>query len=417
MSETVIRVEQLAKQYRLGVQKKQPKNIGQAIKGVISSPFDYLRSTLSKPEAEEVYWALKDISFEVRQGDVVGVIGRNGAGKSTLLKILSQITEPTAGYAEIRGRVGSLLEVGTGFHPDLTGRENIYLNGTILGMTKREIQCSFDEIVAFAEVEKFIDTPVKFYSSGMYTRLAFAVAAHLQPEILIVDEVLAVGDAQFQKKCLGKMSEVARGGRTVIFVSHNMAAIKTLCSTGLVLEQGRVVCSGEIGDCIEAYEVGSFQGQGSTWIRPLNRGSSNLEILEINLTLNGEQPNLLLEIEVFLESKSKHKPAFLAFDILSLNGTGLMQAIPQFEGFLMDTNSTHQANVTLQLPPLIPGRYLITTWVGSHNTETLDEVNEAVAFEVYESPTPGRSFPHSVEHGYIVPISMISLNSEKVLHH
>jgi lipopolysaccharide transport system ATP-binding protein len=188
-----------------------------------------------------VIWALKDVSFEVKQGEVVGIIGRNGAGKSTLLKILSQITEPTCGYAEIRGRVGSLLEVGTGFHPDLTGRENTYLNGTIMGMKKREIDRRFDEIVAFAEVEKFIDTPVKFYSSGMYTRLAFAVAAHLQPEILIVDEVLAVGDATFQKKCLGKMGDVAtKEGRTVLFVSHNMAAVRALCSRALLMKGGQL---------------------------------------------------------------------------------------------------------------------------------------------------------------------------------
>ncbi|MBK8021781.1 MAG: ABC transporter ATP-binding protein [Chloroflexi bacterium] len=195
--------------------------------------------------SRETFWALRDVSFEVKTGEVLGVIGRNGAGKSTLLKILSRITKPTTGYADIYGRVGSLLEVGTGFHPELTGRENIFLSGTILGMRRAEIQRRFDEIVAFAEVEQFLDTPVKRYSSGMYTRLAFAVAAHLDPEVLIVDEVLAVGDAAFQKKSLGKMGDVAKSGRTVLFVSHNMAAVEALCTQALLLERGQVRLMGE----------------------------------------------------------------------------------------------------------------------------------------------------------------------------
>ena len=199
------------------------------------------------------FWALRDVSFDVQQGEVLGIIGRNGAGKSTLLKILSRITEPTAGRVTLRGRVASLLEVGTGFHPELTGRENIFLNGAILGMSRAEIRRKFDEIVAFAEVEQFLDTPVKRYSSGMYVRLAFAVAAHLEPEILVVDEVLAVGDAEFQKKCLGKMGEVAKGGRTVLFVSHNMAAIRRLCSRVILLKNGRITQSGNVNQCIDTY--------------------------------------------------------------------------------------------------------------------------------------------------------------------
>ena len=198
-------------------------------------------------------WALRDVSFEVKRGEVVGIIGRNGAGKSTLLKILSRITEPTAGSAKIHGRVGSLLEVGTGFHPELTGRENIYLNGAILGMRRAEIERKFDEIVAFAEIERFLDTPVKRYSSGMYVRLAFAVAAHLEPEILLVDEVLAVGDAQFQKKCLGKMGDVAKEGRTVLFVSHNMVAVQTLCQRAFWLDSGQLKAQGEVGTIVTTY--------------------------------------------------------------------------------------------------------------------------------------------------------------------
>ena len=202
--------------------------------------------------SESDFWALKQVSFDIKKGEVVGIIGRNGAGKSTLLKILSRITKPTEGYVRIHGRIGSLLEVGTGFHPELTGRENIYLNGAILGMTKREIGGKFDEIIAFAEIEKFIDTPVKFYSSGMYVRLAFAVAAHLEPDILIVDEVLAVGDMEFQKKCLGKMEDVTHQGRTVLFVSHNMGAIKSLCSRAILLDAGRVVCDGGVDLVVDA---------------------------------------------------------------------------------------------------------------------------------------------------------------------
>lgn len=257
MSDAAIRVEGLSKLYRIG-RRERYRALRDTLTDVLYAPFRVLRSTLNgcPPSVnghEDTIWALKDVSFEIKQGEVVGVIGRNGAGKSTLLKILSRITEPTEGYAEIRGRVGSLLEVGTGFHPELTGRENIYLNGAILGMKKAEIERKFDEIVAFAEVEKFIDTPVKHYSSGMYVRLAFAVAAHLEPEILLVDEVLAVGDAAFQKKCLGKMGDVAKEGRTVLFVSHNMAAMSGLCSAAMWLADGTVRARGTTAELTQKY--------------------------------------------------------------------------------------------------------------------------------------------------------------------
>lgn len=256
MSDIAVRVENLGKQYRLGPRQRY-RALRDTLTETLAAPLRFLRRGPGAARALEAdptqFWALRQVSCEVRQGEVVGIIGRNGAGKSTLLKILSRITEPTEGWAEIRGRVGSLLEVGTGFHPELTGRENVYLNGAVLGMLRREIQRKFDDIVAFAEVEKFIDTPVKHYSSGMYMRLAFAVAAHLEPEILLVDEVLAVGDAAFQKKCLGKMGEVAQGGRTVLFVSHNMAAIQNLCRVGLVLNAGQVQFSGPIDQAVALY--------------------------------------------------------------------------------------------------------------------------------------------------------------------
>jgi lipopolysaccharide transport system ATP-binding protein len=270
MSDIVIRAENLGKKYRIQHQQEQPRYV--ALRDVLAdkmlAPWRWLgaqrsngnghnrnpQSAIRNPQSAEDFWALKDVSFEVKQGEVVGIIGRNGAGKSTLLKILSRITEPTEGRVRIRGRVASLLEVGTGFHPELTGRENIFLNGAILGMTKAEIRKKFDEIVAFAEIEKFLDTPVKRYSSGMFVRLAFAVAAHLEPEILVVDEVLAVGDAEFQKKCLGKMESAARGeGRTVFFVSHNMAAIESLCSSAALLVGGRLEAKGDTKKIVRDY--------------------------------------------------------------------------------------------------------------------------------------------------------------------
>ena len=239
--------------YRIGAPQAQYKTLREALIGALKGPISWLRNSPLATRNHEILWALRDVSFEIKRGEVVGIIGRNGAGKTTLLKILSRITEPTEGRARIRGHVGSLLEVGTGFHPELTGRENIYLNGAILGMTRSEIGGKFDEIVSFAEIEKFLDTPVKHYSSGMYVRLAFAVAAHLEPDILLVDEVLAVGDAAFQKKCLGKMGDVAQEGRTVLFISHNMQAVRTLCKKALLLTDGRIETQGDVHSVVNTY--------------------------------------------------------------------------------------------------------------------------------------------------------------------
>ena len=252
MHEIAIRVEGLSKLYRIGPRERY-RTLRDTVTDAMYAPFRRSPHPSPLTTHDPYIWALKDVSFEVKQGEVVGIIGRNGAGKSTLLKILSRITKPTEGRAEIHGRVASLLEVGTGFHPELTGRENIYLNGAILGMKKAEMERKFDEIVAFAEVEKFIDTPVKHYSSGMYVRLAFAVAAHLEPEILLVDEVLAVGDAAFQKKCLGKMGDVAKEGRTVLFVSHNMASLKQLCPISFWLNAGEIKARGHTADVVASY--------------------------------------------------------------------------------------------------------------------------------------------------------------------
>jgi lipopolysaccharide transport system ATP-binding protein len=256
MSTPIISISSLSKQYHIGAREKINRNLREAITEAFTAPIRNFREIgrlTRQDDHADTIWALKDVTFDVQEGEVVGIIGRNGAGKSTLLKILSRITEPTSGEIRLNGRVSSLLEVGTGFHPELTGRENIYLNGTILGMRKVEIDRKFEEIVAFSEIEKFLDTPVKRYSSGMYVRLAFAVAAHLEPEILLVDEVLAVGDAAFQKKCLGKMGDVAKEGRTILFVSHNLAAVLSLCSRSFLLDQGALISSGPTEDVVNRY--------------------------------------------------------------------------------------------------------------------------------------------------------------------
>ena len=267
MPTPIITVEKLSKRYVIGHQRNAKDGLRHTIEDAFRNPIKWLCARKRDREAaREEFWALENVSFEVKQGEVVGIIGRNGAGKSTLLKILSRITEPTQGRISLRGRVASLLEVGTGFHQELTGRENIFLNGAILGMSQAEIRRKFDEIVTFSEIEKFLDTPVKRYSSGMYVRLAFAVAAHLEPEILIVDEVLAVGDGEFQKKCMGKMDEVARCGRTILFVSHNMGAIRRLCQRAVLLESGRMLQSGPTETVLSHYLSLGDTGKGRrTW--------------------------------------------------------------------------------------------------------------------------------------------------------
>jgi lipopolysaccharide transport system ATP-binding protein len=353
------------------------------------------------------FWALRDVSFEITPGEVVGIIGRNGAGKSTLLKLLSRITTPTEGLVELHGRVGSLLEVGTGFHPELSGRENIFLNGAVLGMKRAEIERKFDEIVAFAEVEEFIDTPVKRYSSGMYVRLAFAVAAHLEPEILVIDEVLAVGDAEFQKKCLGKMNSIAnREGRTVLFVSHNMIAVQNLCSRAILLDRGKLLFDGDVRQCLELYAARGLSNSG-TWKRETVEPDRSLYIETVSARLEGEQPELALSLELRLVSRSWHKPANLAVDIHSSIGAALMQAIPTMDYFIEADSGEHLVNLRISLPPLVPGQYLITVWVGSHHTETLDCAHECVAIEINDSPTKNRTFPHTPDHGYIVPRALV----------
>jgi lipopolysaccharide transport system ATP-binding protein len=408
MSETAIEVENLSKRYVLGHQRSKGDGFRHTIEEMVRSPIGWLRSRRERQRAKDDFWALKDLSFEIKRGEVVGIIGRNGAGKSTLLKILSRITEPTNGKISIEGRVASLLEVGTGFHPELTGRENIFLNGAILGMSRVEIRRKFDEIVAFSEIEKFLDTPVKRYSSGMYVRLAFAVAAHLEPEILIVDEVLAVGDSEFQKKCMGKMNDVRAGGRTILFVSHNMAAIRTLCTRGIVLSRGQMAFSGGADDCIREYEKTVATSLSAHWARPLALVAGEIGFKEITLELQGRQPQLRLCLEANIAGGPTDIRAIFSFDILDNMGAPIMQAFPTLDGIIIPRVSSTRFRLVVDLPPLVPGTYSVTAWIGPHNTHTLDFVRNCVSFTIHESPIAGRTFPHTADHGFLVPPSTIA---------
>jgi lipopolysaccharide transport system ATP-binding protein len=411
MPDPIISVEGISKRYRLRHQSAGYTTLRDSLTDWAKGLVGGRRADAAAPGADEEFWALKDVSFDINRGEVVGIIGRNGAGKSTLLKVLSRITEPTSGRIRLRGRVASLLEVGTGFHPELSGRENIFLNGAILGMTKSEIKAKFDEIVAFSEVEKFLDTPVKHYSSGMYVRLAFAVAAHLDPEILIVDEVLAVGDAQFQKKCLGKMKDVATGGRTVLFVSHNMAAVQALCSRGLMMTSGRLIQNGRTDHVIKTYLEGSDRNIGSSWVRPSSLPRTTVAITGVSVVLNGSQPRHTLSCNIELEADHNAPDIFVAINIRDSSTATIMQALPKPEPFI-PAISRHVL-VDIELPPLVPGIYTLDFWVGSHNTTTLDLQREVASFEVLQAPTPGRTFPYDPEHGRIVPPSTCTTPFEK----
>ena len=393
MSDVAIRAKGLGKQYRIGERQKY-KALRDTLTDTIYSPFRMMRAMLSPSQRvarpADSIWALKDLSFEINQGEVVGVIGRNGAGKSTLLKILSRITEPTEGYVDVCGRVGSLLEVGTGFHPELTGRENIYLNGSIIGMRKQEIDRKFDEIVDFAEVEQFLDTAVKYYSTGMYMRLAFAVAAHLEPEILLVDEVLAVGDAAFQNKCLGKMGSVAKEGRTVLFVSHNMPAIRSLCQQGMVLASGRVAFVGSVDDCITRYlaQTGSDRFEASvefhkTTARRLWMRSATLicdEAISANLPMGG---TLSLSIAFASEASIRHPR--LGFVLKSDNGVAVLSANNRYQSSTQYEHSVQEGVIRcdLGMVPLAAGRYSIDLYLGDLGEDTHIE-QDALMFEVIE---------------------------------
>ena len=408
MSSPIITVENLGKSYRLQHQTRERYT---TLRDLLTNKMRGLfqRGSPAPPAStEEEFWALKDVSFEIKQGEVVGIIGRNGAGKSTLLKILSRITEPTTGRIRLAGRVASLLEVGTGFHPELTGRENIFLNGAILGMNQQEIRRKFDEIVDFAEVEKFLDTPVKRYSSGMYVRLAFAVAAHLEPEILIVDEVLAVGDMAFQKKCLGKMQEISTGGRTVLFVSHQMAAMQNLCQSAILLVQGRVAQIGPVADVVRQYLAESAQlaeltldhrtdRQGSGAVRftgisyqdftgrPLRALTCGAEVtIELTMNARAARPQRGVRIALGIDNDTAQRVLVLSSHLAA-------------QDFSEVPPGVFQVQVRIPRLALAPGTFSFTLYC-SVNGEVADWVKHAGSFEVEQGdfygtgqlPPPGQ---------------------------
>jgi len=394
MADIVIKVENLSKLYRIGVLRGRHNTLRDSIISAITGSIRQLRNRKPAVVSDATIWALRNVCFEVKQGEVLGIIGRNGAGKSTLLKVLSRITEPTEGRIEVYGRVSSLLEVGTGFHPELTGRDNIYLNGVILGMKKTEIDRKFDEIVTFAEIEKFIDTPIKHYSSGMYLRLAFAVAAHLEPEVLLVDEVLAVGDAPFQKRCLDKMEDVGRQGRTVLFVSHNMPAIRTLCSRAIVLHQGIIRYEGETIKAVQYYlgENSSSNSQ-KVWIgedRPGNqtfrlnsvklKNSSGDEVSAINIS---EEAFIEIEYEL-IQDGGRSQFSLVLFDADGYCVFGSMSNTePNFYGKPMPAGN-YRSSCSMYGNLLNAGRFHISITGGSAYWTDSFAIDHAISFDAID---------------------------------
>jgi len=399
MSDVAIKVEGVGKKYLLRHQfgGRSPYV---ALRDVLAEKFSswFGRGPQGNGSREE-FWALKDISFEIKQGEAVGIIGRNGAGKSTLLKLLSRITKPTTGRIEIEGRVASLLEVGTGFHPELTGRENIFLNGAILGMHRAEIKRKFDEIVAFAEVEKFLDTPVKRYSSGMYMRLAFAVAAHLEPEILVVDEVLAVGDMEFQKKCLGKMEDISRkAGRTVLFVSHNLHAVRTLCNLGILLAAGEVNKIGDVGAVLETY-ANSAQAASEVTFKadPEKPSITRLAINQAAL----EQGNLIVDVGYLLPAPLPMLIPGLA--IFSPEGTPVFGSNARFhgKGYVSPSGLSGTIRMVANQVPIFSGTYKLSAWLGDWHQD-YDCRLDAISFEFKPHQRP-LNLPDLETVGYLDP--------------
>jgi lipopolysaccharide transport system ATP-binding protein len=411
MTDIAIRCEGLGKQYRIG-ERERYKALRDTIADTVSAPFRRLKSIRnSQPSTRNSeFWALKDISFEVKRGEVVGIIGRNGAGKSTLLKILSRITAPTTGEVKIHGRVGSLLEVGTGFHPELTGRENIYLNGAILGMKKVEIERKFDEIVAFAEIEKFINTPVKRYSSGMYVRLAFAVAAYMEPEILLVDEVLAVGDAAFQKKCLGKMQSVSQEGRTVILVSHNMGAIKRLCRKSIYLKQGHLQAVGHTDSVIGEYISQGLLAEGCvTWEEDdPNAGDKFLRLHSLTLRNARDESTtdfdflepILIEVDYMIEESAKSRLTLWIY-----SDDGVLLLVTGNDGSLVDIPLKEPGHYTgiCEIPAhlLNNGRYFVSIRADIPNVKSILANESILNFEVHA--TNGLAAQRERAYGVICP--------------
>jgi lipopolysaccharide transport system ATP-binding protein len=425
MSEIAIKVEHLGKLYHIGKQQERYPTLRETLMRSLTRSLNRMHLKLQHANvrtlgqigtdpSDDIIWALKHTSFEVKQGEVVGIIGRNGAGKSTLLKVLAHITEPTEGRVELRGRVGSLLEVGTGFHPELTGRENIFLNGAILGMKKVEIVRKFDEIVAFAEVEKFLDTPVKHYSSGMYVRLAFAVAAHMEPEILLVDEVLAVGDVAFQKKCLGKMGQVAGEGRTVLFVSHDMVAVRSLCKDVFLIESGKIIAAGSANEVISRYIISANPQEKDDYVIRANTGNR-----EGNGRVVFREWWILDEVfgkgrkarscqsctfRMVYESASDKPLSNASVTITIKNNFGQ----PVLTGATWFTDSDFRSippygifSCHFKMLPLAPGTYIIHLYCNVQN-EASDRITNAGTFEVIAEDVYGTGRMLNSDHGNII---------------
>jgi lipopolysaccharide transport system ATP-binding protein len=397
MPSPAIRVENLSKQYQIGLRENGYTTFREALAGLFVNPFQRFKTLSGRARPDETFWALKDVSFDVQPGEVVGIIGRNGAGKSTLLKILSQITEPTAGRVEINGRVASLLEVGTGFHPELTGRENIFLNGAILGMSRAEIKRKFDEIVDFSGVERFLDTPIKRYSSGMQVRLAFAVAAHLEPEILIIDEVLAVGDAAFQDRCLKKMDAVASSGRTVLFVSHQMQAVSNLCQTAIELRAGRKASAGAARDVVARYLAGNTSCTSEkTWALDNAPGDEIVRLVGVRVrNAAGESPAIFpsdepIYVSLDLECFETPSSLCIGFDLFTSDGVHVLRSYQT--DVLGAPKLTRGRNfLRCEIPPglLNGGSYEIAPRAGLHNMKWSIHGDCIVRFQV--SLTHGES--------------------------
>ncbi|MDX2217291.1 MAG: ABC transporter ATP-binding protein [Oculatellaceae cyanobacterium bins.114] len=404
MSQPIVQVDNLSKRYYLGQSSERYHSFRDAIARQAKSLLNPFRRK-SKTARRDEFWALKEVSFAIQPGDRVGIVGRNGAGKSTLLKILSQITEPTSGEVRIRGRVASLLEVGTGFHPELTGRENIFLNGAILGMSQAEIRRKFDEIVAFAEVESFLDTPVKRYSSGMYVRLAFAVAAHLEPEILIVDEVLAVGDAQFQSKCLGKMQDVAHSGRTVLFVSHNMAAVRQLCTSALLMQRGELVMTGSAEQIVNRY-LSTAQDESAQLGQVSQYG---IELVDMTLQ---DAEGCITRSPIF-DRDYTLKLQFHAHSPLS--DCGVVVRVHDAVGTLVSSICSTEEGIApfplkgdrqmmFDLPrmPLFPGQYRVSVFVyRSNDPIAYLEAEDVLDFEVHPAIIQNAMWAYRSDHGIV----------------
>ncbi len=414
MSELAIRVENLSKQYKIGsapgggATRSHYRTLRETLTNAVTSPLRRLTSGSGKSSQRknELIWALQDVSFTVNKGQVLGVVGRNGAGKSTLLKILSRVTEPTTGLAEIHGRVGSLLEVGTGFHPELTGRENIYLNGAILGMKHAEIDRKFDEMVAFSEVEKFIDTPVKRYSSGMYLRLAFAVAAHLEPEILVVDEVLAVGDAEFQRKCLGKMSDVAQEGRTVLFVSHNMSAILRLTEETIVLDKGKLILRAPTAKAVDYYMSAGFSQLGErVWLadeipadahpfEPISLRVRDRQMRVMDTVRSTEPVTIEMEYRLLAPITGLRLGVYL----MTARGEYVFTTFDTDDPHIFETYRVRPAGTYIsrcQLPAdyLNEGRYILGINASSYRIHRYFQDEQALSFNVDAAGAPGTQWP------------------------